>query len=249
MKQWLAQLTLAVLLAAPSWAANPQSQPSRRPYQTRDTWYEFMLKQFNKDNVDYGPWFERRRQAFLDATIRNAYFDYSLLATVALLFAICAYAKLWMDGRRKMLVTAEMMTDILNQERYSREAARLAIEKYNRHIELCNRAIEAGDMGDAQMVSASEVTGLRAELEHVATDLATAARERDKATEELAQKSTVIAEMSLRIDALSKKFDGNGSNGQTINIQGSNVELVAHINRLQQELYVERQKNKRLKGA
>jgi hypothetical protein len=55
--------------------------------------------------------------------------------------------------------------------------------------------------------------------------------------------------MSLRIDALSKKFDGNGSNGQTINIQGSNAELVAHINRLQQELYVERQKNKRLKGA
>jgi uncharacterized protein (DUF3084 family) len=99
------------------------------------------------------------------------------------------------------------------------------------------------------MGSGSELTGLRAELERVAADLATAARERDKALDELAQKSTVIAEMSLRIDALSKKFDGNGSNGQTINIQGSNPDLVAHINRLQQELYAERQKNKRLKGA
>jgi len=55
--------------------------------------------------------------------------------------------------------------------------------------------------------------------------------------------------MSLRIDALSKKFDGKVGNGQAINIQGSNADLVAHINRLNQELYAERQKNKRLKGA
>lgn len=249
MKHRLAQFTLAVLLAAHPGSANPQTQPSRPPHQTRDTWYDFMLKQFNKDNIDYGSWLERHRKAFLEATIRNAYFDYSFLATVALLFALGAYAKLWMDDRRKMLATAEMMTDILNQDQYSRETARLAIEKYNRHIELCNRAIEAGGIGDTQMASGAELTGLRAELERVATDLATAARERDKALEELAQKSTVIAEMSIRIDALSKKFDGNGSNGQTINIQGSNPELVAHINRLQQELYAERQKNKRLKGA
>ncbi len=249
MKHRLAQFTLAVLLAVQAGSANPQTQPPRPPYQTRDTWYEFMLKQFNKENVDYGSWFEQHRKAFLEATIRNAYFDYSFLATVALLFAICAYAKLWMDHRCKMLVTAEMMTDILNQDQYSRETARLAIEKYNRHMELCNRAIEAGGIGDTQMASGSELTGLRAELERVATDLATTTRERDKALEELAQKSTVIAELSIRIDALSKKFDGNGSNGQTINMQGSNPDLVAHINRLQQELYAERQKNKRLKGA
>jgi len=141
------------------------------------------------------------------------------------------------------------MTDILNQDQYSRETARLAIEKYNRHIELCNRGIEAVRLGDAQMGSGSELTGLRAELERVASDHATAVRERDKAMEELGQKSAVIAEMSLRIDALSKKFEGNGGKGQAVNIQGSNPDLVAHINRLQQELYAERQKNKRLKGA
>jgi len=249
MKQWLAQFTLAVLLAVQAGSANPQTQPQRPAYQTRDTWYEFMLKQFNKNNVDYGSWLEQHRKAFLEATIRNAYFDYSFLATVALLFAIGAYAKLWMDDRRKMLVTAEMMTDILNQDQYSRETARLAIERYNRHIELCNRGIEAVRLGDAQMGSGSELTSLRAELERVAADHATAVRERDKAMEDLAQKSAVIAEMSLRIDALSKKFDGKGGNGQDINIQGSNPDLVAHINRLQQELYAERQKNKRLKGA
>src|SRR5258708_40198016 len=114
-----------------------------------------------------------------------------------------------------------MMTDILNQDQYSRETARLAIEKYNRHIELCNRGIEAVRLGGAQMGSGWGLTSVRAELERVAADHATAVRERDKAMEEVGQKSSVIAEMSLRIDALSKKIDSNGSNGQTINIHGS----------------------------
>ena len=63
MKQWLAQFTLGVLLAVPSGPANPQTQPQRPPYQTRDTWYEFMLKQFNNNNVEYGSWLERHRGA------------------------------------------------------------------------------------------------------------------------------------------------------------------------------------------
>ena len=31
----------------------------------RDTWYEFLLKQFNQSNFDYGAWLERRREVFL----------------------------------------------------------------------------------------------------------------------------------------------------------------------------------------
>src|SRR5260370_8675754 len=92
------------------------------------------------------------------------------------------------------------------------------------------------------MGSGSESTTLRAELERVAADHATAARERDKAMEELAQKSAVIADMSLRIDALSKKFDGKVGNGQAINIQGSTPDLVAPITRLNHQLYPNRQK-------
>ncbi len=249
MKHWVLHLTMTALLSVHPGTANTPRETPRPLYQNRETWYEFALKQFNREDVDYGSRLEQRRRAFIESTIKNPYFDYSLAATAALLFVLLAYWKLWMDDRRKMLVTAEMMTDILNQDQYSRETARLAIEKYNRHIELCNRAIEAGSVGDGHMGSGSDLTSLRAELERVAADHATAVRERDKAMEELAQKSAVIADMSLRIDALSKKFDGRVGNGQTINIQGSSADLVAHINRLQQELYAERQKNKRLKGA
>jgi hypothetical protein len=245
----LIHIAFAVVMAAPPGRADLQQQPQRPPYQTRDTWYEIVLKRFNKDDVDYSAWLERRRELFLQATIKNAYFDYSFLATLALILAFCAYAKLWLDDRRKMLVTAEMMTDILNQDRYSRETARAAIAELNEHMERCNRAVEAGELAGMHAGSGSELTTLRTELERIAAELATALRERDKASEELAQKSVLIAEMSLRIDAISRKVDGNGASGQTINIQASNPELVSHINRLQLELLAERQRNKRLKGA
>ena len=54
-------------------------------YRRGDTWYEFLLKQFNPDNFDYGEWMEERRQIFLDASARNPYFKYSAGVTIALL--------------------------------------------------------------------------------------------------------------------------------------------------------------------
>src|SRR5260370_21704849 len=203
MNHWAAHLAITALLTIKLETHNKLKQPPQPPYQNRETWYEFALRRFNSENVDYGSWLEQRRKAFIESAIKNPYFDYSLVATASLLFVLLAYWKLWMDDRRKMFVTAEIMTAILNKHQYSRETARLAIEKYNRHIELCNRAIEAGSVGDAHMGSGSESTTLRAELERVAADHPTAARDTDMAMEELAQKSAVIAHIALRIDALS----------------------------------------------
>ena len=45
-------------------------------YQRGDTWYEFLLKQFNPSNFDYGAWMEERRLVFLDESVRNPYFKY-----------------------------------------------------------------------------------------------------------------------------------------------------------------------------
>ena len=81
-------------------------------YQRPDTWYEFLLKQFNPSNFDYGAWIEERRQVFLDASVRNPYFKYSLGTTIALLIMAMLYTKQWIDHRRAMWITAEMMTDL-----------------------------------------------------------------------------------------------------------------------------------------
>ena len=112
---------------------------SRGPtYQRPDTWHEFLLKQLNSSNFDYGAWMEERRQVFLDASVRNPYFKYSAGATLSLLLMIMVCAKQWIDHRRTLWITAEMMADLYNHDLYSRDVAEKAIRKYNDHIESCH---------------------------------------------------------------------------------------------------------------
>ena len=80
-------------------------------YQRGDTWYEFLLKQFNPNNFDYGTWMEERRRVFLNESVRNPYFKYSLGTTIALLVLAMLYTKQWIDHRRAMWITAEMMAE------------------------------------------------------------------------------------------------------------------------------------------
>ena len=224
-------------------AAQAQGRAERPP----DTWYDFLLKQFNPNNLDYGQWMEERRRAFLEATARNPYFPYSFWLTLWSLLVMCAHAKLWIDRRRERFVTEEMMTDLYNHDLYSREAAKEAIEKHNQHIERCNRVIEAAESGQSVPGSGGEIEEMRQRLQQLGAELATTVAERDKAKEQLEHKSALIAEMSLRIDGLAKK--GNGNATEEVDVHRSSQDLVAHINRLQQELYAERRKNQRLKGA
>ncbi len=152
--------------------AQPQGQrqapPARPMYQRRDTWYEFLLKQFNPSNFDYGAWIEERRQVFLEASVRNPYFKYSLGTTIALLLMAILCTKQWIDHRRAMWVTAEMMTDLYNHDLYSQDVAEKAIQKYNQHIERCNRAIEAAQHGSTLPVATADADLLNAQLQKTA---------------------------------------------------------------------------------
>jgi hypothetical protein len=220
------------------------------PYEGRYTWYEFLLKQFNPDNLDYGAWIEQRRQTFLNARVRNPYFGYSLFATLALCLMAALCAKMRIDQQRALWITAEWMADVYNHDLYSRESAKEAIQRYNEHIERCNRAIEAGESGHSGLNAVNQETeALRAELQRVGTELAAAKRENEILQEQLRTKATLITEMSLRLDALGKRTasDGNRANGSPV--QGANPDLVKHINGLEEQLYRERQKNRQLKGA
>jgi hypothetical protein len=227
--------------------AQQPMQSTRMPYQRRDTWYEFLLKQFNPDNLDYGAWIEQHRQAFLDAGVRNPYFGYSAALTLALLILAIVYAKQRLDHRRSMWVTAEMMADLYNHDGYSRQVAREAIQKYNDHIERCNRAVEAAEHGMSVAGTDSDADRLRNELQSVTAERDSYKRERDIAKQDLAEKERLLADLSLRLDALAKKSDGNRNGGSAV--RSADQKLVQHINSLQEQLYVERRENKRLKGA
>ena len=238
-----------------SVAPSVQAQAVQR-YVERDTWYEFLLKQFNRSNFDYGAWFEKRREAFLQATVKEPHFWYSVSVTAGMLLVMVAYTNLYLDHRRSMRVTAEMMADIYSHDLLARQAATEAIEKYNRHIEQCNRAIEASEAGDVRPGWRDpQIDSLKAELQRVANQLEATTQDRNKLQEELQQKSLVVADLCMRLNALSKKVNGSRSSGtgagETVSVEanGDGARLVGHINRLQEDLYSERQKNKRLKGA
>jgi chromosome segregation ATPase len=146
-----------------------------------------------------------------------------------------------------MWITAEMMTDLYNHDAYSRQVAREAIERYNAHIERCNRAIEASDHNVPAVDSDND--RLTAELQAVTAERDSYRRERDLAKQELAEKERVLADMSLRLDALVKKADSGRNTPSALPVQGGDQKLVHHINTLQEQLYAERRENKRLKGA
>ncbi len=233
---------------SPMAAAREQGRAHRPP----DTWYDFLLKQFNRDDVDYGKWVEERRRAFLEATVKNPYFPYSFWLTIWSLLVMIAYAKLRIDRARERCLTQEMLTDLYNHDLYSRQEAREAIERYNNHIERCNRAIESGS-GQGITGSISEIDDLKDKLKKSADDLRAVTSERDRLQEELKQNSAVVTNLSLRLEALSEKIDGNGAAGGIGNMTpaqpASSSEYMKLINSLQQQLHAEREKNKRLKGA
>jgi hypothetical protein len=226
-----------------------RTQAARPMYQRGNTWYEFLLKQFNPNNFDYGTWMEERRQVFLDESVRNAYFKYSLGTTIALLVMAMLYTKQWIDHRRAMWITAEMMTDLYNHDAYSRGVAREAIQKYNDHIERCNRAIEATDHGMSIPAAGSDTSDLKIQLQSVADERDSYKRERDLAKRDLQEKEKLIAEMSLRLDAIAKKADPNHVVAGPVDMSAADPKVVQLINNLQEQLYAERRENRRLKGA
>jgi hypothetical protein len=257
-------LLIVFVLAAASCSPRtaPLSEPSppkarvdvaalraKSPYQHQDTWYEFMLKQFNPDNVDYGRWIEQERRKLFNLLLNNPYLLYSFSITVALLLAGTVCAKQWVDHRRAMWVTAEMMADLYNQDAYSRQIAREAIERFNKHIERCNRAIEQGETNAGSAAGNSETEQLRTELMRVAEERDRATRDRDVAREELRRKSEILADMSVRLDAAAGKAGATGTARTASDVRGADARLVTHINNLQEQLYSERNSNRRLKGG
>lgn len=253
MKRIIRRAALIVLILAGCpmvWA-----QARRQPYSGRGTWYEFLLNQFNPRNVDYGAWLERRRQAFLETTVRDPFFWCSLLLAAALLTALLDDTKRWLDHRRSMRVTSEMMADIYAHDLYSRRAANQAIRKYNEHIEHCNREIEAAESDGGRSAWGDAATErMKAELQRVTAQLDATTQERNKLQDELRQKALIVADLSTRLDNLAKKINGPEDRGRSSPASppdgsAEGARLVGQVNRLQEELYAERQKNRRLKGA
>ena len=129
MRATVACLVLPAALALAVAPATPQTrqplraqysplaaQQGQHPHEQPQTWYEFALSRLNSANVNYGASIEERRHAFLEATVKNPYFNYALSVTLLALLLMAACAKLVIDTKRSDWMTAEMMTDLMNHE-------------------------------------------------------------------------------------------------------------------------------------
>jgi len=101
-------LIIVLFFATPR--VSGQSPP--QPRNDSDTWYEFLLKQFNPRNFDYGAWLENDVRLFWKRLRKEPYFWYSVSVTAGMLLMMAAYIKLYLDHCRSMRVIAEMMADV-----------------------------------------------------------------------------------------------------------------------------------------
>ena len=91
-------------------------------------------------------------------------------------------------------------------------------------------------------------------MKKAADDLRFMTSERDQLSEELKQRSAVVTDLSLQLQALSEKIDGKGAAARAagqamLPLPSTNAEYMKLVNSLQEQLLAEREKNRHLKGA
>lgn len=89
----------------------------------------------------------------------------------------------------------------------------------------------------------------KAKLEQVTNERDRYLRERDAAQKELHTNRRTLTELSLRVEGMSIKSSSNGKDGPSTELNSSDPNVVRLINNLQEQLVVERNKNRQLKRA
>jgi hypothetical protein len=216
-----------------------------RPYQ--QTWYDALLRQFNPDNLDWGHWLEQRREVFFEQTAANPYFKYSLVTTTLLMLLAIALAKSQIDKSRIKWLAAERHEDLLRQDRHSRRIAHEAIRRHNAHMEKCNRVVEREAAAQRDLQRAPTAVGSQSEEQLLKQ--ADMERERAALEAKLEVKNAVLTDLASRFDQVQPRGENQAqSNGHEEVSVSRAAELMRKVNELQQQLYHERERNKRLKG-
>ena len=216
----------------------------------RTTWYDALFHSLNPRNIDWGRRWEERREVFLENTIANKYFVFCTFLVLCFYAALLGIGWLVWDHKKDIRYFETELVKARNWAGYWKSRAVEAITKHNGHIEKCNRVVEAGETG-IPVGDAAEASDLRLELERARAELQNVTSEKLRLKGQLDEKARTISELSLRVDAVSKRI----GNGKPDNDSAGTVSpddkaaLVARINRLEAALAATTQENRRLKGA
>ena len=240
--------------AAPAASASARDSASpapRRLYEHNLNFYEFVLRQLNPNDKDWGGWYEERRAALSGAALHNPYFWYCLGLTLALLAILAALLKSQSDQDRQYDIMGERLEEVRKFAANSHRVALDAIDKYNTHIELCNRAIEAEEAGLTTAVAGgSQNAQPQANPTKTREEAELQKRDKTRLESEGNHTATTNPDRSDGGDSPSNKGGSNGQDKESPNpLTPSYNDLVRQINILQQQVIAEQDKNKRLKGA
>jgi hypothetical protein len=237
---------------AASLSARDSASPApRRLYEHNLNFYEFVFRQLNPNDKDWGGWYEERRAALSGAALHNPDFWYCLGLTLALLAILAALLKSQSDQERQYDIMGERMDELRSSAACSFELALEAIDKYNTHIELCNRAIEAGE-GAQATAAAGGSQNTQPQSNPTKTRAETELEKRDKTRRESedSQPATTAPDRPNGAASPSDKGGSNGQGNESANpLTPSYNDLIRQINVLQQQVIAEQDRNKRLKGG
>src|SRR5215469_2607059 len=152
-------------------------------------------------DIDYGTMLEQRRRTFLEASLTNPFFWYSALATAFLIVLMLAYGVRVMGEKRKLWRAAEILTDVWNDCERARATAHSAIEKFNGHMQECNRVVES-QLSGRPSPAAVEAEDARRELTRVRSELDKVDSERKAIKAQLEQKEKTVDDLSARVSIL-----------------------------------------------
>lgn len=217
---YFAVCLLLVLSASPAWSQRSSYDPAaRQPTKQPDGLVDFAMKQVNPQNTDYGCQMEETRKFVVDQTIKNIN---SWAVLVALSFLVLSFFMLLhqhREGNRRELVAAGFLAQYHNAWVDARMQADEAIRRYN---ELVDRTNTAAEMALRSQAPDTE----RAQTRTVKPDLKGDVKPQSAPI--AAAKSSVKAAESVR------------RNGEP------EVDLIAQINTLQQQLNASHEREKAL---
>lgn len=194
-----------------------------------------MVHSLNPRDVNLGAMWEERRRAWLENAGANRYFWYSFVATIIVILSWFALAWLQIDRVRERWQLAEHAADALRYAEYCKRRAKEAIDRYNLHIETCNRVIEAGESGIATPETAN-LEDYKRELQRLKSDNDAKELQVTRLSEQLEQKAAELNSLTERVTGAEQRLKTRTAAGS----DSASAALVERIQRLEAE-------NRRLK--
>lgn len=227
-------LAVCLVLAFQAWAQRSSYDPApKQQAKPRESFTDFALKQINSQNTDYGSRIDEARKLAVDVTIK----DINLWAAFfALTFLVLSFFMLlhqhWERSRHEV-IAAEFLAQYHNAWVDARRQAEEAIRRYNDLVHSTNSAAEAAlrspsPDADIAQTSTAKPDGRR-DVKAQSVPVATA-RSDIKAGE----------------NGAGQRYSGQGIKAPVRQNREPEVDLVAEIRTLQQQLNASHEREKNL---